>query len=428
MSVKLVSNEKSQAVFEVEFSAESFESAIEKAYHRNVGKMSIQGFRKGKAPRKIIEAQYGVEVFYEDAINNLLSEGYEQAVEELVLDVIDRPSVEVLDADKETGVKVKFTVAIKPEVELGEYKGIEIKKVEYNVSDLDVEENLKAFAEKNVRLVPVEGDAAVAENGDLTTIDFEGFVGEVPFEGGKGENYDLELGSASFIPGFEEQIVGKKLGEEFDVNVTFPEEYHAEELKGKEAVFKVKLNSIKRKEYPDMDDEFAKDVSEFETIAEFKADIRAKLEKVAEERQNGEIETAVIDKIIEGLTVEVPDVMIEEQLHKMAHELDHRMQSQGLNLEQYLKYTNTTMDDFNEQHRETALAQVKANLAIEAVTKAENIEVSDEEVEAEYTKMSELYKTEVEHVKEHIPEDIVKKDLRVLKTVKFLVDNAKFVD
>ena len=427
MSVKTESMkiENGKATFEIEIEAEVFEQAVEQAYKKNVGKMNIPGFRKGKAPRKIIERQFGAGVFYEDAINNVLPEAYDKAVEEMALEPIDRPDVDIVRVGGEETTILKICVELKPEIKVDEYKGIEVSRIEYNVSDEDVENEIKGMAERNGRLVTIEDRAA--ENGDVVTIDFEGFLGEVPFEGGKGENYDLTIGSGQFIPGFEEQIIGKNTGEEFLITVTFPSDYQSEELAGKDAEFKIKLHTIKNKELPEMDDEFAKDVSEFDTLEELKTSIRIRMEESAKERQTVETQNAVIDKIIETVELEVPEVMIEDQIRQIAMDMDRRLQSQGLNLQKYFELTGMTFESFKEQNREQAVAQVKATLTVEAICKKEGISVTDEEVEQEYKDLAEKYKTELEQVKQYIDPKTVKHDLEIRKTVEMLVENAKII-
>jgi len=426
MAANLLSNEKGQAVFELEIESDKFEESVEKAYKRKGSKINVQGFRKGKAPRKIIEKLYGDDIFYEEAINSAFPDAYDEATGVLGLEPIDRPKIEVIESGKGKNLKLKVTVAVRPEVKLGQYHGIEIPKIEYNVTNEEVEEGARSLAERNARSIPLE--EGKVEKGDTVNINFEGFVDEVPFEGGKAEGFDLELGSGQFIPGFEAQVIGNKIGDEFDVNVTFPEEYHSEDLKGKAAVFKVKINSAKHKEIPEVDDEFIKDVTEFETLDAFKADFRKNLEANAEKRAKTEIENLVIDKVIENMEVEVPDVMVDEQISKFAYEMDMNMQSQGLNLQKYFELTNTTLDDFKDQHREQAVAQVKANLAISAIAKQEGTTVSDEEVEEEYKNLAERYKSDIDHVKKYISDQTVRKDLITLKTVDGLVASAKQVD
>ena len=425
MSVKTegLKIENGKATFEIEIEAQVFEQAVEGVYRKNVSKMNIPGFRKGKAPRKIIERQFGVGVFYEDAINNVLPDAYDKAVEEMDIEPIDRPDVDIVRVGGEESTILKICVALKPEVKVDEYKGIEVSKIEYNVSDEEVENEIKGMAERNGRIVTVEDRAA--EDGDIVTIDFEGFLGDTPFEGGKGENYDLTIGSGQFIPGFEPQIIGKKTGEEFSITVTFPEGYQSEELAGKDAEFKIKLHTIKKKELPELDDEFAKDVSEFDTIKELEASIRTRMEEAAKERQNVETQNAVIDKIVEKIEVDVPEVMVEDQIRQTAMDMDRRLQSQGLNLQKYLELTGMTFETFKEQNREQALQQVKATLMVEAVCKKEGIVVTDEEVDQEYKDMAEKYQTELEQVKQYIDPKTVKHDLGIRKTVEMLVECAK---
>ncbi len=429
MKVKLEKLENNVATLEIEVDGAKFDEGMQKAYIKNAKRFNIPGFRKGKAPRKIVERYYGEGVFYEDAINIVCPDAYTEAVEETKIDPVDRPEIDIKQIGDGDNLIFTAVVTVKPEVALGEYKGIEVKKVEYNVTEEDVENELKQMQEKNARLVTVE-DRAVQEK-DTAVIDFEGFIDDEPFEGGKGEDYSLEIGSGQFIPGFEEQLIGKNTGEEVELNVTFPEEYQAEELAGKPAVFKVKINQIKFKELPELDDEFAKDVSEFDTLDELKEDINKRLTEEAENKTKNEKENAVIDKILENVTVEIPEVMIENQINSMMRDFDMRLQSQGMNLDQYLQFTGSDVNQFKEQFKDQAEKQVKTTLVLEKISKLENVEVSDEDLEENIKKLAEDYKMEVEQVKKvYRPEDLeaMKNDLAISKIIDMLVDSAKVVE
>lgn len=429
MKAVLEKKENNKAIFTFEIQEEKFEEATQKAYLKNRSRFNIPGFRKGKVPRKIIEINYGPEIFYEDAINEILPEAYDSAIEELKLEPVDYPEVDIDEIEKGKPILVKIEVAIKPEVELGEYKSIEIEKIEYNVTDELVENELKQVQEMNARIIDA-GDRPVKE-GDTLTIDYAGFVGEDQFEGGTAENQTLEIGSGSFIPGFEEQLVGKNKGEEVEVKVTFPEEYHAEDLAGKEAVFKVKIHEIKEKELPELDDEFALDVSEFDTLDEYKASIREKLEKEFKNKEEIENENNLLEKVIENCEVDVPEAMVDTQLNKELEEFGYRMQMQGLNLEQYLQITNSTEDMLKEQLKPMAESRVKGDLVLEAIAKAENIEVTEEDYDKELDKLADAYGQED---REAFIENMKKGDLSFLevsitnqKVIEMLMANAKFI-
>ncbi len=423
MKTNLTKAENNLAEFTMQFTEEEFQAAITKAYKKNSSKFTLPGFRKGHAPQKMIEQFYGVGIFYEDAVNILLPDAYDKAVEELTLDVVGRPSVDVTEIGDGKGVTVEIKVATKPVPEVKDYKGIEIEKSEHNVTDGDVDAEVEKLRQRNARIIDIEDRAAA--NGDTVTIDFEGFMDEKPFPGGKGEGFKLELGSGQFIPGFEPQIEGMKIDEEKTIDVSFPEEYHAEELAGKPAQFKVKLHAISSKQLPELDDEFAKDVSEFDTLDELKKDIREKLEKSAQQAEKSENENAVISKLVEANEFDVPEEMVETQLENMANDYNMRLSQQGLSLEKYLEITGTSMDDFNEQNKPAALSRVKANLLLEAVAKAENIQATDEDAEAEYARMAEEYKMELDKIKSYFPAEMLKKDLTIQKTIDFLLENAK---
>ncbi len=425
MAVKYEEVEKNLQKLTFEVSAEDFEKAIDRAYNKNKNKFNIPGFRKGKAPKAIIIKNYTKAVFYDDALNDVLPGAYDAALKESGLDVVARPEFDVEEI--KDGEPVVFTalVTTRPEVKLGEYKGIEVDKIDYTVTDEDVDKDIEAVRSKNARMISVD-DRAV-ENGDIAVIDFEGFVDDVAFEGGKGENYELEIGSNTFIPGFEEQIIGANIDDLIDVNVTFPEEYHAEELKGKPAVFKVKVNEIKVRELPELDDDFASEVSEFETLADYKADVRAKLEAAAKDKAETEIKNAVIEKAIENAEFDVPDAMVEGQVDNMINDMAQRLSYQGMSLEMYMQYTSQTMEQMREVYRDQAKKDVSASLVIDAIRKAEGIEVSPEEVEMNLVDMAKKYNMELDKLKELISEpelENIKSDMALNKTVEMLANNA----
>lgn len=417
--------DKNVVSFEFTVSADEFENGIEKAYRKNVGKINIQGFRRGKAPRKIIEKYYGNEVFYEDAINIVLPDAYDKAIEENNIFPVDQPEIDIKgEISRENGITFTAKVTVKPEFELGEYKGIKASKVSHRTLKKDIDAEIEKMRERNSRMVSVE-DRAVQKD-DIANIDFEGFCDGVAFEGGKGENYDLTIGSGQFIPGFEDQLIGKNIGEETEVNVTFPEEYHAENLKGKDAVFKVKINSIKVKELPELDDEFAKDVSEFDTLEELKKDVKEKLSAAGKEKAAHETEENVIKAVCDATEIDIPEAMINSQIDKMIRDFDMQMRYQGLNLEQYMKYTGTTLDSLKEQFKADAEKNVKTSLVLEKVCQVENITASDKEVSKEYDDMAEQNGMKVEDIKKYVSEDDVKERIKTRNTIKFLVDNADF--
>lgn len=428
MSLQVEKLEKNMAKLTVEVPAEQFEKALTTAFNKNKSRFNIPGFRKGKAPQAMVEKMYGVEVLYEDAINEALDATYGEAVTESELDVVSRPEIDVVQVEKGKELIYTATVAVKPEVTLGEYKGIEVEKASAEVSDEDIEAELKKVQEQNSRLITVE-DRAV-EDGDQTVVDFEGFVDGTPFEGGKGEDYPLTIGSHSFIDTFEEQLIGKNIGEECEVNVTFPEEYHAKELAGKPAVFKVTVKEIKRKELPELNDEFAGEVSEFETLEEYKNDVKAKLSLTKQKEAATENENHVVDKVVENATMDIPEPMIDSQVNNMVNDYARRMQSQGLSLEQYMQFTGMTIDTLKEQMKPQAVKRIQTRLVLEAIVKAENITVSDEAVEKEIADMAESYKMEVAQIKEYMGENGIeqmKEDLAVQEAVDFLVAEAKLV-
>ena len=421
MSVKNCEKlEKSRVALTVEVDADTFEAAIEKAYRKVRNQINVPGFRKGKAPRKVIENLYGVGVFYDEAINIAMPEAYAAAVESEKLEVVGYPEVELLDVGKD-GFSFKATVPVYPEVTLGQYKGLEAPKAEVKVAAADVNQRLKSMAERNSRLVSVERKV---KKGDVANIDYEGFDAGKPFDGGKGEGFDLEIGSGSFVPGFEDQIIGMSAGEEKDIDITFPEDYHAD-LAGKAVVFHVKVNAVKVKEIPAIDDEFAKDVSEFDTLADLKKDLKAKMTADRQQAVDRAFEDDLMGKVADGITCDVPDAMVEEQAKRFVENLKLQIQQQGIPYEQYLKLTNMTEADLMGQAQEPALRQVKLELAMDAIAKAENVEVSEEEIEAEYGKMAEQYGMKAEDLKKYITADSVKGQLTNQKVVKIVVDSAK---
>ena len=414
--------DKSRVALTIETGAEEFEAAVNKAYLKMRGKINVPGFRVGKAPRKIIEKMYGAEVFYEEAVNIILPDAYEAAVKEQELEVVGYPQVELESCTKD-GVVFKCTVAVYPEVKLGQYKGLEAPKAEVKVAAADVNARLKEMADRNSRLVSV--DRAV-KKGDTADIDFEGFDNGVAFDGGKGENFDLEIGSGSFVPGFEEQLIGMKAGEEKDIDITFPENY-TPELAGKPVVFHVKVNEVKVKELPAIDDEFAKDVSEFDTLKELKADIKKKMTAERTEAAQRAFEDVLMAKVAEGVEAEIPQEMVELQAEKMMEQFKQQLASQGIPFDQYLKMTGTTEADFRQQAQGPAAEQVKMDLAVEAIIKAEGLEASDEDVENEMKCVAEKYGMDLDTVKKYLrPEDVKEQVIRE-KAVKIVADSAKAV-
>ncbi len=428
MSLQVEKLEKNMAKLTVEVPAEEFEKALTAAYNKNKGRFNIPGFRKGKAPRAMVEKMYGAGILYEDAVNEALDATYGDAAEESGLDIVSRPEIDIVQVEKGKTLIYTATVAVKPDVTLGEYKGIEVTKASAEVTDEDIDSELKRVQEQNSRLISVE-DRSV-EDGDQTVINFEGFVDGKTFEGGKGEDYPLTIGSHSFIDTFEEQLIGKNIGEECEVNVTFPNEYHATELAGKPALFKVTVKEIKKKELPELNDEFASEVSEFETLEEYKNDIREKVASRKEKEAATENEDHVVEKVVENATMEIPEPMIDSQVNNMVNDYARRMQSQGLSLDQYMKFTGMTLQSLKEQMKPQALKRIQTRLVLEAVVKAENITASDEAVEKEIASMAEAYKMEVSLVKESLGEvgiQQMKEDLAVQEAVDFLVAEAKLV-
>ena len=420
MSVKSCEKvETNKVALTVEVDAAAFEAAIEKAYRKVRNQINVPGFRKGKAPRKMIENLYGVGVFYDEAINIAMPDAYVAAVEAEKLEVVGYPEVELLDVGKD-GFSFKATVYVYPEVKLGQYKGISAPKAEVKVTAADVNHRLEEMAQRNSRLVSVE---RAVEKGDTANIDYEGFDNGVPFDGGKAEGFDLEIGSGSFVPGFEDQLVGMSAGEEKDIDITFPEDYH-KDLAGKAVVFHVKVNSVQVKEVPAIDDEFAKDVSEFDTLADLKKDIKAKMTADREEAANRAFEDTLMQQVADGVECDVPQPMVDEQAQRFVQNLKMQIQQQGIPYEQYLKLTNMTEEDLLGQAQEPSLRQVKLELAMAAIAKEENVEVTEEEIEAEYAKNAEQYGMKAEDLKKYISADAIREQLTNQKVVKIVVDSA----
>ena len=425
MSLQVENMEKNMAKLTIEVSAEELEKAIQGAYLKQRNKISVPGFRKGKVPRQMIEKMYGVGIFYEDAANALIPTAYGKAYDECELDIVSQPKVEVVQLEKGKPFIFTAEVAVKPEVTLGEYKGLSVDKVSNRVTAKEIDAKLEEEQKKNARTVVVE-DRAV-QDGDEVVLDFEGFVDGVAFEGGKGENYPLTIGSGSFIPGFEEQLIGAEAEKEVEVNVTFPEEYHSEDLAGKAAVFKCTVHEIKAKELPELDDEFAAEVSEFDTLDAYKADIKAKIKEQKIADGNRKKEDQVVEKAVANATMEIPEAMIDTQVNQMAQDFAQRIQQQGLSMEQYFQFTGMTAEKMMEELRPQAVKRIETRLVLEAIVKAENIEITDEKLDEELAKMAEAYKMEVEKLKEFMGEnekEQMKMDLAVQDAVTFLVDNA----
>ncbi len=418
--------ENNTVTFEFSVSPEEFEKGVERSYRKNVKKINIPGFRKGRAPRFLIEKTYGKEIFYEDAVNFVLPDAYENAVKENDISPVAQPEIDLkedkIDPDKE--IVFTVSVVVKPEFELGEYKGVKADKPEYPVTDQDVEDEIEKIRDRNSRLVPVEDRAIQAD--DIANIDFEGFVDGAPFEGGTGENFDLTIGSGQFIPGFEDQLLGKNVGDDVEVRVTFPEEYHAEDLAGKDALFKVKINSLKFKELPDVDDDFAMDVSEFDTIDEYKSDIRKKLTESNNEKAKHETEQNVVDVVCDNTKIDIPKEMIDSEVDVMVRDMDMQMRYQGIDLETYSKYTGQTIGSIRAQYTPEAEKRVKTTLVLEKVYEVENIEITDDDITREYENISKENGMKVEDIKKYIPEDEIKERLKAQKAISLLVDNAVF--
>ena len=425
MSVQVEKLEKNMAKLTIEVSAEEFAAAMTKAYQKNKNKINVPVFRKVKAPQQMIEKLYGAGIFYEDAANIIIPEAYAKAADECGEDIVSQPEIDVVQIEKGKAFIFTAEVALRPEVTLGQYKGVEVEAVTVEVSEEEVDKAVDKERENNARVIDID-DRAV-ENGDMIKLDFEGFVDGEAFEGGKGTDYPLTIGSGSFIPGFEEQLVGAKIGEDVEVNVTFPENYQAEALQGKPAVFKCKVHEIKVKELPAADDEFAQDVSEFDTLAEYKDDIRAKLleQKTADAKRTKE--NNVVDKVVENATMEIPEAMINEQVRRMVDDFARRMESQGISMEQYMQFTGLTVDQMLDQMKPEAVKRIQNSLVLDAIVKAENIEISEEAVEAEMAKMAETYKMELDKIKEIMGDaekEQMKSDLAVQAVVDMLVAEA----
>ncbi|WP_313134137.1 trigger factor [Anaerocolumna sp.] len=425
MSLQVENLEKNMVKFTIESSAEEFEAALEKAYQKNKGKMNVQGFRKGKAPRAIIEKMYGAGIFYEDAANIIIPDAYEKAAEESKLDIVSRPEIDVIQIEKGKSFIFTAEVAVKPEVTLGQYKGIEVEKKSAEVTEEEINAELDKVREQNSRTITVD-DRAI-QNGDMAVIDYEGFVDGTPFEGGKGENYSLTIGSHSFIDTFEDQLIGKNIGEEVEVNVTFPAEYHAADLASKPALFKVAIKEIKVKELPELDDDFAQDVSEFDTLADYKEDIKKHILEKKEKDVKRAKEDAVVEKIIENATMDIPEAMIETQTRQMADEFAQRLQMQGLSVEQYFQFTGMNVQKLLEEMKPQALQRIKTRLVLEAIVKAENITISDEDLEKEIVDMASSYQMEVDKLKELISDkekEQISLDMAVQKAVDVVYEAA----
>ena len=420
--ISVNTNEDKTVSIEISVGAEEFEKAVDAAYRKEVKRIQIPGFRKGKAPRKMIEKMYGEGFFYEDAVNATYPAAYQAAVEEKGIEPVDRADIEVKEVGKDGYVFVA-KVAVKPEVTLEGYRGIEVEKTVSEATDEEVADEIKRMQEQNGRMVTVEDRAA--QMGDTATIDFEGFVDGVAFAGGKGENYPLALGSNSFIPGFEEQVAGHNVGDEFDVNVKFPEEYHAEELKGKDATFKCKLHDIKVKELPEVDDEFAKDVSEFDTLDELKADIRKKIQQRLDDQSQTDVENKLMEAVVGKMEADIPACMFENRISDMVQEFEYRLQSQGLNLQTYLQYSGQTMEQFREGFRAQAESQVKTRLALEKIVALEKIEATEEELNQEFEKIAKNYGMEVEKVKGFVPVEEISGGIAMNKALDLVRDSAK---
>ena len=425
MSLQVEKLEKNMAKLTIEVSADDLEKALQSAYKKQKNRISLPGFRKGKVPRQMIEKMYGAEIFYDDAANELIPKAYADAYDECGLDIVSQPEIDVVQIEKGKPFIFTAEVAVKPEVTLGEYKGLEVDKVSTRVTQKEVDAKIQEEAEKNARTITVE-DRPV-QDGDDVILDFEGFVDGEAFEGGKGENYPLTIGSGAFIPGFEEQLVGAEAEKEVEVNVTFPEDYHAENLKGKAAVFKCTVHEIKAKELPEIDDEFAAEVSEFDTLEEYKADVKAKIKEQKAAEGKAKKEDQVVEKAIANATMEIPEAMITTQARQMADDFAQRIQSQGLTMEQYFQFTGMTAEKMMEEIRPQALKRIQTRLVLEAVAKAENIEISDERLDEELAKMAEAYKMEVDKLKEFMGENEkkqMKDDMAVQEAVTFLAENA----
>ena len=428
MSVQVEKLEKNMAKLTIEVSAEEFGKALQQAYQKQKNHISLPGFRKGKAPMAMIEKMYGSHIFYEDAANILMPEAYAQAADESGLDIVSQPAIEVTQIEKGKSFIFTAEVAVKPEVTLGEYKGVEVEKKTVEVTDEEIEAELKKEQEKNSRIIPIEGRPV--ENGDLVVLDFEGFVDGEAFQGGKGEQYPLTIGSGSFIPGFEEQLIGAEVDKEVEVNVTFPEDYQAEELKGKAATFKCTVHKIEKKELPELNDDFAKDVSEYDTLAEYKEEIKKNIEESKLEDVRREKEDAVLSKIIEGAQMEIPEAMLETQAQQMLDDFARRMQSQGLTMDQYMQFTGTNAEDLQKQMKPQAMKRIQRRLVLEKIAAVENIEISDEQLMDEIKKMADMYKMDAEKLSDMMGDhekEQLKLDMAVQQAITLVTEAAKEV-
>ena len=425
MNCKVEKTEKANEVkLEITIEAEKFENAMKKVYFQNAKYFNIPGFRKGKAPMNIVEKYYGAQIFYEDAFNDVATESYDEALKENKIEAVSRPEVEIKQMEKGKDLIFTAVVQTKPEVELGKYKGIELKKIEYNVGEKDIKHELEHMQEHNSRLITVEDRAL--EKGDIATIDFEGFVDGVAFEGGKAEGHELEIGSGAFIPGFEDQLVGMEIDSDREIKVTFPKEYFSKDLAGKEAMFKVKLHEIKKKELPKLDDEFAKDVSEFDTLKELKEDIKAKMEKDNEQKAKYETQEAAIKAVCDKVKVDIPSGMVEMEVENMINDMAQRLSYQGLKLDQYLKMVGKTEEEFKKEYEPQAIEAIKSRLTLEAIIKAEKLEATEEEINAKLEEMAKSYGKKVEEIKDN--ENLnkyIKEGIESEKAIEFIVKNAK---
>lgn len=427
--MEIISNNKTQTnTVEVEFkaTAEEFEAAVQATYLKKRKNITVPGFRKGKATRKMIETQFGEGVFFQDAVNDMYQKTVAQVIDDLKLDVVDMPEIEVTDVNKENGVSFKASFTVKPEVNISDYKGLKVEKAVKTISDDDVNAEIEKLRQRGARIVEV-ADRAV-ENGDTVVFDFEGFVDGVAFDGGKADKFSLEIGSGKFIPGFEEQIIGKNIDEDFDVVVTFPEDYNADNLKGKEATFKCKIHEIKAKELADLDDDFAKDVSEFDTLDEMKADLKTKLEENAKNQAEQKVDADLTDAVIEKMEAEVPNAMFENRIDDLVRDWEYKNRYQGITVKDYLKFTNSTMEQFRENFRTPAEKQIKLRLALEKIAEIENISVDDEAIEKEYAEMAETYKMDLDKVKAVVSAENLSKDLMVEKAFDLVRENAEITE
>jgi trigger factor len=426
MSLKSVdTSEKNTAVLEIEIAKNIFDETVTKIFRSKSGNLSVPGFRKGKAPRNIVEKMYGKGIFYEDALNELLPQAIDEALAESKIKAVSKAEIDVKDIGEE-GVVITAKYFVKPDVEIKNYKGLEANRIIVTVSDADIDKEVEQIRKRNARSVEVSDRPA--QDGDEATIDFEGFTDGAPFDGGKAENHKLKLGSGQFIPGFEEQITGKNIGEEFDVNVTFPEEYHSEELKGKPAVFKVKLHSLRFEELPELDDEFAQDVSDFDTLEEYRADVKSKIQERNNSRSEYSVEEQLVDGIAANLEADIPEIMITNEVDNQFQDYAYRLQSQGIDMNLYMQYTGMTAEAIRGQFTVTAERQVKTRLALEKIVELENIEVTDEELEKEFEKIAEMYKIEPDQVKDRVDANMVKEDVAIRKAVDFVKTNANITE